>query len=1181
MISTKSERTWADFVQIRSRYQRSVHLQRDAQASDWLDGYIVTPLGRSLLARMGHGLQEGGTARSWSITGPYGSGKSAFALFLSQVMATEGLGDSKIARRLLSKADKPLKHAMFGAGGVLPKNEGLCPVLATGDRRPLEVILLTALLEASRSYWNSRGKPSIVEELADAVEFASSAESPSATDVVAFYERVALQVRKSKKPGRGLLVVLDEAGKALEHIVASRGQGDIHLLQELAEAANRSGDTPIVFVVLLHQAFDNYVARLSASHRNEWMKVQGRFEDVPFQEPADQVLRLIGAAIEVEELPQDMEQRSSQAAGAVSELCNKRLRDRSADLEGSLRETAPLHPACALVLGPLFRSKLAQNERSLFAFLGSAEPRGLQEFLNNTQINGSIAMFGLSNLYDYVVSTYGGRLYGSHSRIWAQIDTALHRLPTDAEAVDARIVKSVGLLSLLGEAAGLTPSLEVIHEAVWGGGKTKLAKTRKALDRLQSASILVFRKFKSAFQLWDGSDLDLDSLIDEARVDSSPYANLATRLSRIAPPRPLVARRHIHETGTFRYFEVRYADERLVLEDQDFVPEDCVGDGVLWIVLPTSDRAEAEVHRALELPHTWSAMPNPRPVLVGLPTRRGQLVHLLDDLAAIEVVEANTHALQSDPVARRELSGRRDESLHLLREELQEIMTTGGNAHWFAKERESSLATTINTESLTSTLSKLCESAYDHAPVIKSELLNRGQLSSAAAAARRVLMAAMVEAAEKERLGFTGFPPEFSMYRSLLEYHGMHVESADGWTLSAPKRKKVGGLLPAWRELDRFLKSRGDEKVCLTVLYKRLSAPPFGLKQGVLPVIILGYLLVNQDTIALFEDRTFYPNIDSPFLERTLRSPHTVEVQHIDARGTRAGLIEDMSPIILGAQVDRKASTLEVARFLIRATNDLPDYARQTNQLPKKTLTARTALLHAKDPARLIYRQLPEALGIPPIEASRKTDKKAVESLIRGIRSALQGLHKAYPDLLKKIRASVAEAFETGSSPADVRKGMVTRASITLPKGTNDVLRTFMVRVKDETPALDEWTESIATLLVGKPPKYWFDRDLDEFQLRVGRLAIDCTEMEAMAFGAASTSGVADGTLLRVSVQHNGAKADHRIVPTDATASKPAKAMLKTLKKQLESKGSGLTTDEQLAVLARLCEDLISKSKSS
>ena len=51
-----------------------------------------------------------------------------------------------------------------------------------------------------------------------------------------------------------------------------------------------------------------------------------------------------------------------------------------AELRDCLAACYPLHPLTALVLGPLFR-QLAQNERSLFAFLASSEPFGFQDFL--------------------------------------------------------------------------------------------------------------------------------------------------------------------------------------------------------------------------------------------------------------------------------------------------------------------------------------------------------------------------------------------------------------------------------------------------------------------------------------------------------------------------------------------------------------------------------------------------------------------------------------------------------------------------------------------------------------------------------------------------------------------------------------------------------------------------------
>jgi hypothetical protein len=60
-----------------------------------------------------------------------------------------------------------------------------------------------------------------------------------------------------------------------------------------------------------------------------------------------------------------------------------------------------VHPLTALVLGPLFR-QLAQNERSLFAFLASSEPFGFQEFLHQqVWAKPSCETYRLDRLYDY------------------------------------------------------------------------------------------------------------------------------------------------------------------------------------------------------------------------------------------------------------------------------------------------------------------------------------------------------------------------------------------------------------------------------------------------------------------------------------------------------------------------------------------------------------------------------------------------------------------------------------------------------------------------------------------------------------------------------------------------------------------------------------------------------------
>ena len=83
------------------------------------------------------------------------------------------------------------------------------------------------------------------------------------------------------------------------------------------------------------------------------------------------------------------------------------------EMQACLAGCYPLHPLTALVLGPLFR-QLAQNERSLFAFLASTEPFGFQEFLHKNTTKGGA--YRLDLLYDYVLAAPTGRGVGSTCR---------------------------------------------------------------------------------------------------------------------------------------------------------------------------------------------------------------------------------------------------------------------------------------------------------------------------------------------------------------------------------------------------------------------------------------------------------------------------------------------------------------------------------------------------------------------------------------------------------------------------------------------------------------------------------------------------------------------------------------------------------------------------------------------
>ena len=400
----------SEIFRITSRFHRSVHLERDFYGENPLEGYVITVTAREMLQRVIVALENESTSKAWSLTGPYGSGKSAFALFAAKLLGDPESPTTQAAMKLLKHGDESLWDHFIGLD--LHKWSGFCPVLISGERSPIILALLRGLERGLTAFSNSSSqhgsfRPLLID-IQKRLAAAENGDLPHASEITGLFESVTHQI--GAEGGAGLLLVVDELGKFLEYAAHDPEYGDLFVLQSLAEFATRSGQTPLLMLTILHQAFEQYAQRLATSQREEWAKVQGRFEDVSFVEPTEQVLRLIGSAIE-----KTAAVENPNLSVAVDLELKPRQLDKS-EFVSLLESCLPLHPTVALIVSPLFR-RFAQNERSLFALLNSSEPHGLQDFLSTHTYDGRVLpTFRLSNLYDYIYNALGSGLYTSRGR---------------------------------------------------------------------------------------------------------------------------------------------------------------------------------------------------------------------------------------------------------------------------------------------------------------------------------------------------------------------------------------------------------------------------------------------------------------------------------------------------------------------------------------------------------------------------------------------------------------------------------------------------------------------------------------------------------------------------------------------------------------------------------------------
>ncbi len=1149
----------SDIFHITERFQRSVHLERDFYTENALDGYIVTVKARETLTRLISAQENGATSKAWSLTGPYGSGKSAFALFAAKLLGDPGTITTQQALNMLRRGDNSLYERFMRINdNRRMASSGFCPVLISGERAPITLALLQGLEHGITAFNGMSPRSSLRRKIKNLSKAAEHGEMPSASEITQLFESATHYV--AEHGGTGLLLVIDELGKFLEYAAQSPAQGDVFVLQTLAEFATRSTQTPLFLLTILHQAFEQYAHRLAKSQREEWAKVQGRFEDIAFVEPAEQILRLIASAI------QDESVRGREGLSVSIESDLKPIQLNDDEFSGLLRDCLPLHPTVALIIGPIFR-RFAQNERSLFAFLSSSEPYGLQDFLSNQHYDGSVLpMLSIADLYDYLNTTIANRLYASRDGDkWVEIEMAINRL-TDPSPTLVKLIKTIGLLSIIGEVSThLKASKRILRYALDDHTAEFNQEFDTALKTLEKRSIVIYRRYNDVYALWEGSDIDIETLSHEAEGYLDPNETLTNYLSKLAPPRPLIARRHLFEKGTLRYFKVRYTD----LENFDANLSEPFGDadGLVLYALPAG---EDEVNQFIEKVNGKDATEHQN-VLIGIPHSTRFLHDAVTELACLHWISENTSELEGDAVARRELSIRWVAAERDVADQLTKIF--GGDSdepcRWFHKGQEIDID---SQRARNEYLSKICDAVYHKTPLIRNELINRRKISGAVTTARKKLIQAMLENGDQENLGITGYPAEMSIYRSLLSDTGIHREVSDIWGFHPPKTDDKNEIKHTWNAIETFLEASEGERQPVVQLYEHLMEPPFGVREGPLPILLCAVILHYKTEIALYENGSFIADWSMPVFERLLKAPQLFELKRFQMTGVRSDLFSQFSKVFNQSTETQTPDLLTVVTPLMRTIAQLPKYTLTTQELSDNAKNLRKVVLNAREPDELLFKQLPEAFGFSDFGAEAATSTESVSEFFGVLRDALSELEQTYEVLLNSIEQMLVEAFTLKPSKENPRADLVARAEPLIMLTIEMDLKGFLVQVCSGGHDFSSWLEAIATFLAKKPPSAWLDTDKVQFESNLAQLARKFRHFEAVSYEKLAHTESSTGEPIRIGITAPNRTEQERVVTLTPTADEQATEMEDEIRKIFDKFDVDDNPELHIAILARISQ---------
>ena len=1136
----------ADHISVFERFARSANLERDVGRPEPLDGYIVTPRALEVVERVATAAAAGPSGGAWSLTGPYGSGKSSLALLLDAALGPPA-PIRELAWRLVDEASPTVGESIRQAHHRhRTKDSGFHRGLITANREPLGHTVLRALNSAVLRRYGMlppasrfRAAQTLRGAFGDVATNDPRRTGPSAAAIV--------DIARCLAEDAPLLLVIDEFGKNLEAI-RDATDADPYLLQRLAEAGQGSG-LPIFVLTLQHLSFEDYLAGADSPQRREWAKVQGRFEDIAYVESARQTRALIGTVFEVgdEKLRNRIGRWARPHAKAFRSLGIADLADPEA-----IASCYPLHPLTAMML-PELCSRYGQHERTLFSFLAGPDPTSATSFLATTGLpsRGPLPSLGPEAVYDYFVAigTPAAVSAGRSSR-WAEIAIRL-RDSHGLSPRQTRLAKTVALLNLVSTSGTIRASSRVLSLVDSASAGT--------LAGLEEAGVVLYRNFADEYRIWQGTDVDIRRLLEFAR-HKLRRQSLHEILSSLDQPVPVVAARHSAEHDVLRVFARRYAAGGEHVETLDaFSPYD----GEVLFVVGT-DRG---------LPKLADPAAVAKPVVAVVPDDVTALDRAVREVAALTIVSKDP-AVESDWVARRELAERLGETRTALRHTTAATFGAG-TCRWVLIG--ASGVKELHAGRGSAALSEAADLAYPSTPAVGNEMLNRTDLTSQGAKARRLLLQAMIEHGSETNLGLDGYGPEVAMYRAFLERTGLHGRDHIN-EVCAFRAPADPSLLPAWRVLEREFERAKARRINLKDIHAGLLLPPIGMKAAVIPIFVTAALLVFRDEIAIYEHGTFKPLLDSVLSERMVRNPGHFDIKHFanttGARRQVAAALAERFGVRRELRRHRVANVLSIVGHLVSQFRNLDNYTLRTRNLTVTARKARAALVEAVEPDKLLFEDLPEAMGFQPVSADMERYASTSE-YAESVGAALEELTGCQKRLLDEILTLLLE------TSAETRRLAITGQAAALENEVlNPSVRAFVLALANDGTDTDaDWIRVVATVVAGKAPAEWDDADRARFRCELP-LQVAAFQRLVALHAERRTDGGGPFDALRVTITRPDGSEHVGLVDVDRHQRDSVDTVLDATLKELQ-KTLGSPHRARKALLAMLGERILSEQADS
>ncbi len=1222
-------------------FQRSINLAYDARDADYVAEYIPTPNGAEALAAVLDGTTPRASQRAHVLHAAYGSGKSLLGIVLSNFASRDRRcqdATSKVQERLNRRFPEYAKRTRR----YLDSGTRLLPVIISGDEGSFATALTNALSRSLTQQDLVHLKPRTQFEAAlgvirlwegsypDAYQRLQSkllerrASLTTFTDKLQALDHEALELFEQYYPEitagaqfdhnagpstesifrataeaiqssgyAGIVVIWDEFGRFLDSRVGEAFGADAALLQSFAEFCNRSGLTQVHLVLITHRLISGYATGLPVLHQQEWARIAERFRTHDVSSDPNVMYRLITEAITVPD-PEAWRKFTDEHRSSFDRLTSisfdLSLFDELDDValrQHIIEQAWPLHPLSVYAL-PRLASRVAQNERTLFTFLAAEEPGTLADLLAKWKDTNTWWVVGLDSVWNYFSDAIrADAAPGGAHPIWSGAMYALGKIARD-DTMTQSLVKTLAVLLIVNEvnvqsqgtAERVLPNTDVLAWAL----DTSEEDVNDRLEALTQRRVVVYRRADGYWTFTRGSDIDLDTELSVVLERQSPNRQQIRQiLERYVPLTYYLPRGYNQERSITRFFgclycwpgDIKSVSTEVFLKQ---LGEHGYADGAIAYVLATN---AAEREEAINAVHS---LPSSRTVYV-VSDQPLLLLEPVRELFALDDLSNNPVFMQQDDRLVGEIVFFVEDAKARLRRALNPLLEPSlSRATWWCYEDLRWHSGHRKAEDISRLLSGLCNQWFDKTPILNNELVNQqkpsGQQERALEKVIDVLLDYPQDALPPD-FGLQGHGPDWLILRTLLVRTELLQLTATGYSILRDTPNN-SSLIDVWNAVRNFAGTAVENEKEISTLMDELQSPPFGLRRGVLPLLLAVALRFHLPVLTIRQSRRIISPITGQIFIELCKQPeqYTIELGPWDVQHSIlwAVLGERVSDFILDQEQTQQPLTM-LSIGLLRWLQSLPRYCRDTDEVSSDAQKLRVLLRKAqREPNKVLSYDLLELLEDKSVDPN--DEDKYRQMIVDRLSQLMDEITSAYQVLLYSLDHFVREAFAIDASDGHTVLHLWL-ASVENQAGKpldtlrfSDKLAQRLVQVVryDENTQKGNFWDHLSKAILGIALNDWNDRSNETFRhnLLEAKVRVEHEVFEL-------TSGEA-AVQLSVSLPE---KSEQTYRFRQSGLSPQGQRILQNFKSTLEIAGRPLSLDEKRQIVLALLDYIMGESSAN